>query len=72
MHQRGGRRAPSPPPALQGELVRRRLLDVVGRRFQVPLTVIVAGAGFGKSTLLAQAIRANHADPRGVDAWLVM
>ena len=70
MHQRGGRRAPSPPPALQGELVRRRLLDVVGRRFQVPLTVIVAGAGFGKSTLLAQAIRANHADPRGIDAWL--
>ena len=59
-----------PPPALHGELVRARLLDVVNRRFQVPLTVIVAGAGFGKSTLLAQAIRANHADPRGIDAWL--
>ena len=32
--------------------------------------MIVAGAGFGKSTLLAQAIRANQADPRGIDAWL--
>ena len=59
-----------PPPALNGELVRTRLLEVVNKRFRVPLTVIVAGAGFGKSTLLAQAIRANHADPRGIDAWL--
>ena len=47
-----------------------RLLDHLVRRFQVPLTVIVGGAGFGKSTLLAQAIRANQADPRGIDAWL--
>ena len=68
--QRGARRVPAPPPALPGELVRSRLLDDVNRRFQVPLTVIVAGAGFGKSTLLAQAIRANQADPRGIDAWL--
>jgi LuxR family transcriptional regulator, maltose regulon positive regulatory protein len=67
---RAGRRSPAPPPALHGELVRTRLLNVVTRRFQVPLTVIVAGAGFGKSTLLAQAIRANQADPRGIDAWL--
>ncbi len=59
-----------PPPALNGELVRTRLLEVVDQRFRVPLTVIVAGAGFGKSTLLAQAIRSNHADPRGIDAWL--
>jgi DNA-binding SARP family transcriptional activator len=67
---RVGRRAPTPPPALHGELVRTRLLDHVSRRFQAPLTLLVAGAGFGKSTLLAQAIRANHADPRGIDAWL--
>ena len=68
--QRDARRVPTPPPALPTELVRSRLLDDVNRRFQVPLTVIVAGAGFGKSTLLAQAIRANQADPRGLDAWL--
>jgi LuxR family transcriptional regulator, maltose regulon positive regulatory protein len=66
----GERRAPTPPPALHGELVRSRLLADVNRRFKVPLTVITAGAGFGKSTLLAQAIRANQADPRGIDAWL--
>jgi DNA-binding SARP family transcriptional activator len=68
--RRGDRRAPAPPPALHCEVVRSRLLGDVGHRFQVPLTVIVAGAGFGKSTLLAQAIRANQADPRGIDAWL--
>src|SRR5688572_30259016 len=64
------RRSPDPPPALRGELVRWRLLEDVNRRFQVPLTLVVAGAGFGKSTLLAQAIRANHADPRGIDVWI--
>ncbi len=64
------RRAPGPPTASTGELVRRRLLDAVGRRFDVPITVIMAGAGFGKSTLLAQAIRVNQAEPCGIDAWL--
>jgi DNA-binding SARP family transcriptional activator len=64
------RRNPVPPPALAAELVRSRLLDRLSRRFEVPVTVLVAGAGFGKSTVLAQAIRANQADPRGLDAWL--
>src|SRR5262245_12281270 len=68
--RRSGRRTPAPPAALAGELVRARLLERVGRRFEVPITVVVGGAGFGKSTLLAQAIRANQADPRGVDVWL--
>jgi LuxR family transcriptional regulator, maltose regulon positive regulatory protein len=67
---RGGRRAPAPPPALHDELVRTRLLEQLGRRFSVPLTTIVGGAGFGKSTLLAQAIRSNRADPCGIDAWV--
>jgi DNA-binding SARP family transcriptional activator len=51
-------------------VVRSRLLELLGRRFSVPLTTIVAGAGFGKSTSLGQAIRANQADPRGIDAWV--
>jgi DNA-binding SARP family transcriptional activator len=67
---RGGRRAPAPPPALHGEIVRTRLLDRLANRFSVPVTVVVAGAGFGKSTLLAQAIRANQAEPLGLDAWV--
>ena len=67
---RGGRRAPAPPPALHAEVARARLLEQMARRFSMPLTTVVAGAGFGKSTLLAQAIRANLADPRGIDAWV--
>lgn len=36
----------------------------------MPVTVVVAGAGFGKTTALSQAIRANDAAPRGIDAWV--
>ncbi len=39
-------------------------------RFDQPVTLVVAGAGFGKTTALAQSIRANHAAPRGIDAWV--
>ncbi len=46
------------------------MLEQIGQRFSVSLTTVVAGAGFGKSTLLAQAIRANSVDPRGIDAWV--
>jgi LuxR family maltose regulon positive regulatory protein len=67
---RGGRRAPTPPSARPDDVVRPRLLERLGRRFSVPLTTVVAGAGFGKSTSLGQAIRANQADPRGIDAWV--
>jgi LuxR family transcriptional regulator, maltose regulon positive regulatory protein len=67
---RGGRRAPTPPSARPDDVIRPRLLELIGRRFSVPLTTVVAGAGFGKSTSLGQAIRANQADPRGIDAWV--
>jgi DNA-binding SARP family transcriptional activator len=50
--------------------VRGRVLEALSARFEVPVTVVVAGAGFGKTTALAQAIRANEASPRGVDAWI--
>ena len=66
----GGRRAPLPPSPLRDELVRARLLDALAARFDVPVTAVVAGAGFGKTTALAQAIRANDAAPRGIDAWV--
>ena len=67
---RAVRRSSAPPPTLRGELVRSRLLAELSHRFDVPLTVVVAGAGFGKTTALAQAVRANQAAPRGVDAWI--
>lgn len=52
------------------EVVRARLLALVDGRFGRPVTTVVAGAGFGKTTLLAQAMRRNLAEPRGIDAWV--
>jgi DNA-binding SARP family transcriptional activator len=40
-------------------------------RFDRRLTVVVAGAGYGKTTLLSQAVDENRMDPRGTDAWLL-
>ena len=34
------------------------------------MTLVVAGAGFGKSTVLAQAYRADELRPPGVQAWV--
>ncbi len=65
-----GRRAPLPPVGLEHELARGPVIDALEARFDTPLTVIVAGAGFGKTTALGQAIRANSAAPRGLDAWV--
>jgi LuxR family maltose regulon positive regulatory protein len=65
-----GRRAPLPPSPLDDELIRPHLVEVLAARFDVPVTAVVAGAGFGKTTALAQAIRANEASPRGIDAWV--
>jgi ATP/maltotriose-dependent transcriptional regulator MalT len=42
----------------------------LGDRFGHPVTPVVAGAGFGKTTALAQAFRANLAAPRGFEAWV--
>ena len=33
------------------------------------MTTVVAGAGFGKSIAIGQAMRANRARPRGVEGW---
>lgn len=51
-------------------LHRPRLLNVMAGRFQRRVTVIRGGAGFGKTTLLLQALEANEAEPHGVDLWL--
>ena len=34
------------------------------------VTLLVAGPGFGKTTVLAQAVRAHLLAPRGIDAWV--
>jgi LuxR family maltose regulon positive regulatory protein len=50
--------------------VRSRLLAALRGRFERRITAIVAGPGFGKTTLLAQAIAENRLDPAGEDRWL--
>jgi len=49
---------------------RPRLADVLAGRFERRVTLVVAGPGFGKTTLLAQAWELNAARPRGIDLWL--
>jgi LuxR family maltose regulon positive regulatory protein len=46
-------------------LDRPRLRTLIARRHEVPLTLLVAGAGFGKTTLLAQSL--GPADARNLD-----
>ncbi len=59
------------PPALRSGLVERpRLLEAVAARFDRRLTTVVAGAGYGKTTLLAQAVRDNRIDAKGTDVWV--
>ena len=59
-----GRRTRAPQAPLS-RIVRPRLISLLGERFSHPLTTVVAGAGFGKTTALAQAVRANLASPPG-------
>lgn len=67
---RAARRAALPPPPLVAELARPRLVELLARRWDLPVITVVAGPGFGKSTALAQALRHNHSRARGLDAWI--
>jgi DNA-binding SARP family transcriptional activator len=62
--------AVGPPSPLTSEVVRGRLLARLAGRFERAVTMLVAGAGFGKTTLLAQAARQNLTAPLGIDAWV--
>jgi LuxR family transcriptional regulator, maltose regulon positive regulatory protein len=57
------------PLPMTAEVVRNDVLIRLESRWSVPITLVIAGAGFGKSTALAQAIRANAVEPRGIDVW---
>ena len=59
-----------PPLANRDLIMRPRLLDVLRGRFERPLTVVVAPAGFGKTSLLGQAVSENALSPVGEDRWL--
>src|SRR5512144_2853268 len=58
------------PTASPGRLSRPRLLAVLQRRFEAPVITVAAGAGFGKTTLLVQALAENRLVSRGQDLWL--
>src|SRR6266700_7875814 len=58
------------PRALDVELPRMRLVRLLEGRWDRPVTLLVAGPGFGKTTVLAQAVRAHQAAPRGIDVWV--
>jgi DNA-binding SARP family transcriptional activator len=67
--QRGARL--EPPRLRRTSLVRRRLLRLLDQRFATPVTVVVAPAGFGKTTLLAQAVAENRRHAAELhDVWL--
>lgn len=59
-----------PPSSRREVLVRLRLLAVLRDRWERRVTEVVAGPGFGKTTLLAQALAENRLDPVGRDVWL--
>lgn len=59
-----------PPQVGPGTVVRPRLVAAVRGRFEIRLTVVTASAGFGKTTLLAQAVDENRMERAGTDVWL--
>jgi DNA-binding SARP family transcriptional activator len=60
----------TPPRADPDAITRPRLLRSLHRRFDVPVVTVVGPAGYGKTTLLAQAIHENRLAPAGIDRWL--
>ena len=58
------------PRVLDVELPRLRLVRLLEGRWDRPVTLLVAGPGFGKTTVLAQAVRAHQVAPRGIDVWV--
>ena len=58
------------PRVLDVELPRLRLVRLLEGRWDRSVTLLVAGPGFGKTTVLAQAVRAHQVAPRGIDVWV--
>ena len=58
------------PRVLDVELPRLRLVQMLEGRWDRAVTLLVAGPGFGKTTVLAQAVRAHEVAPRGIDVWV--
>jgi len=59
-----------PSRSIARVLERPRLLDALDGRFERRLTYVQGGAGFGKTTLLVDALDQNLSDAAGIDVWL--
>jgi DNA-binding SARP family transcriptional activator len=59
-----------PPEPLSDLLTRPRLLRALLDRWEHRVTLVVGGAGLGKTTLLVQAVAENRLASRGTDVWL--
>jgi LuxR family transcriptional regulator, maltose regulon positive regulatory protein len=59
-----------PPEPRSDMLLRPRVQAVLAGRFDRRVTVVRAGAGFGKTTSIAQAFAENSLAPLGIDCWL--
>ncbi|HEC09947.1 MAG TPA: hypothetical protein ENI86_10330 [Acidimicrobiales bacterium] len=62
-HVPGGPRPGSVPRVI----VRQRMVDRLARRWVVPVMLVEAPGGFGKSIAIAQAVEDNRSDPTGID-----
>ena len=58
-----------PPPPRDRWIVRDRLLDAVDRAARLPVTLVAAPAGFGKTTLVTQWLASGRAP---VSAWVAL
>ena len=58
------------PLGLREELVRPTLIARLAERWDVPVTVVVGGAGFGKTTALAQAVRHDRSRRPASQGWV--
>jgi LuxR family transcriptional regulator, maltose regulon positive regulatory protein len=64
----GYRLAPAQPD--RELMLRPRLLGILQSRFRTRMTTVTSGPGFGKTSLLAQALAENRLAPRGTDVWI--
>jgi LuxR family maltose regulon positive regulatory protein len=53
-------------------VARARLVELVRGRFVWPVTAVTAPAGFGKTTLLTQAVAENHLVSAGIDCFVTV
>lgn len=70
---RGPRWVPAPdgpPLPMADELFRSDLVRRLAARWTKPLTLLVAGPGFGKSTVLGQTVRDHALEPSGIEVWV--